>query len=194
MLRVLNPVCYFYKWFICFCGRYPISLRSPERRLSQDSQRMTQHYCPQFAIRPIRDLASWHPPLSADLSIQTLRTRRPISCLTPPDSIPKTPPNLRSTEVRVGCLCILPVSHMCLCVSYFYLYSGGIYADPVCANLLFDTGITPISHWITGFHDWFSEIFHFIWKCYGRLNVAKHIFRCLTSRKCQGHISPQNKK
>jgi len=134
-IRILNPVCFFYKWFICFCGRYPISLRSPERRLSQDTQRMTQHYCPQFAIGPIRDLASRHPRLSADLSIQTLRTRQPISCLTPPDSIPKTPPNLRSTEVRVGCLYILPVSHMCLCVVYFYLYSGGIYADPFCDNL-----------------------------------------------------------
>lgn len=191
---MLNSVCYFYKWFICFCGRYPISLRSPERRLSQDTQRMTRHYCPQFAIGPIRDLASWHPQLSADLSIQTLRTRQPISCLTPPDSIPKTPPNLRSTEVRVGCLCILPVSHMCLCVSYFYLYSGGIYAYPSCANLNINmVYLTLVSHLSLieslVFHDWFSAIFHFIWKCYGGLNVAKNIFRCLTKKMSRSYFT-----
>ncbi|KTF84601.1 hypothetical protein cypCar_00038863 [Cyprinus carpio] len=38
--------------------RYPISLRSPKKRLSQDTRRMTQHSCPQFAIGPTRDLAS----------------------------------------------------------------------------------------------------------------------------------------
>lgn len=118
---------FFYKWFICFYGRYPISLRSPKRRLSQDTQRMTQHSCPQFAIGPTRDLASWHPRLSADLAIQTRRTGWPISCLTPPDSIPKTPSNHRSTEVRVCCLWILPVSqcvyiNIYVCVNNFYLF------------------------------------------------------------------------
>lgn len=120
-LGIQSNLFYFYKWFICFYGRYPISLRSPKRRLSQDTQRMTQHSCPQFAIGSTRALASWHPRLSADLAVKTRRTGRPISCLTPPDSIPKTPPNHRSTEVRVCCLWILPVSQ-CVCVCVFVNY------------------------------------------------------------------------
>lgn len=51
---------------------------SAERRLIQDALRiMTQHCCPQSAIRPIRVPASRHPRPSAQ------RTR--------PDCIPKTP-------------------------------------------------------------------------------------------------------
>lgn len=122
---------YFYKWFICFYGRYPISLRSPKRRLSQDTQRMTQHSCPQFAIGPTRDLASWHPRLSADLAIQTRRTGRPISCLTPPDSVPKTTPNLRSTEVRV--LFMNPPS-VCVCVKIIHT-DIFIFSDEECIIL-----------------------------------------------------------
>ncbi len=130
-LHTQSNLYFFYKWFICFYGRYPISLRSPKRKLSQDTQRMTQHSCPQFAIGSTRDLASWHLRLSADLAVQTRRTGRPISCLTPPDSVPKTPPNHRSTEVSVCCLWILPVSQcvcvcVCIniyvCVNYLYLF------------------------------------------------------------------------